>query len=77
MHRSFIPEEKYLIKLSVCSLGKFNAYNKTARRNNTTYLHDGFFFVVMEKLQSTLAEETFFFFTDVLKTFFLDNTLPT
>ena len=35
------------------------------------------FFVVMEKLQSTLAEETFFFFTDVLKTFFLDNTLPT
>lgn len=37
----------------------------------------GFFFVVMEKLQSTLAEETFFFFTDVLKTFFLDNTLPT
>ena len=36
------------------------------------------FFVVMEKLQSTLTEETFSFFTvDVLKTFFLDNTLPT
>ena len=43
MHRAFIPEEKYLIKLSVCGLGKFNAYNKTVRRNNTTYLHDGFF----------------------------------